>query len=570
MMSGWPRQWAADKGESPCTLWEALTHWADPADPCAASQRVMQDFVSCQVFPAWTQGGGQVLLGQLEQAVASMSPGITSILELLKEYARHCHPLDEDEEEDKHQHPQQHTHAQRVATTVKAYALLCAFPSRVLLEEEGAGGGGAGAGGGFDCSAFVKGLTYLFNLLLSYRRKAVVAQAGLLVVSQLQVVVDKGNFGGDDNNGNGQQRGRYAMNHRHSVLKDLNELLSNLSVGVRTGLRRQCSTLFTHLPGLLKEAGDYDTQASIVELMYRLTTSTERSHSVTQWFPELECTVHCLFLTISEFDPHCRRFLNAYNSTLGDSRQVFTVPCNAMHIGKLKLCKPKNVSYPRFWIDFNLGTSSILILCQVESTAQPSDPWECLAIGCEEVAGVSLTLRMHSYTLELEYDDFNKVEDLFSSPLNSDSHALLSTVVFFEFPPQPLLERLCVHLFGDKLTVNKLEPKGWRGSVNSSKTVSTSSSSCLGRKYSSAVTGVEPDPSDPHAPSQENGLSDPIPSSQVTQSSTASSRRQRKGSAVAMMCDLDDEMIEQGEALLQQLWSCEVTVHRPDEAEVVV
>ncbi|XP_050709325.1 uncharacterized protein LOC126994125 [Eriocheir sinensis] len=177
------------------------------------------------------------------------------------------------------------------------------LPLQSAVEGGGGWGGGAGAGGGFDCSAFVKGLTYLFDLLLSYRRKAVVAQAGLLVASQLRVVVDKGNFGGDDNNGNEQQRGRYAMNHRHSVLKDLNELLSNLSVGVRTGLRRQCSTLFTHLPGLLKEAGDYDTQASIVELMYRLTTSTERSHSVTQWFPELECTVQCLFLTISEFDP---------------------------------------------------------------------------------------------------------------------------------------------------------------------------------------------------------------------------------------------------------------------------
>ncbi|XP_050704180.1 uncharacterized protein LOC126989611 [Eriocheir sinensis] len=38
---------------------------------------------------------------------------------------------------------------------------------------------------------------------------------------------------------------------------------------------------------------------------------------------------------------HCRHFLNAYNSTLGDSRQVFAVPCYTMRIGNLKLCKPK-------------------------------------------------------------------------------------------------------------------------------------------------------------------------------------------------------------------------------------
>ncbi|XP_050709361.1 synaptonemal complex protein 2-like isoform X2 [Eriocheir sinensis] len=72
--------------------------------------------------------------------------------------------------------------------------------------------------------------------------------------------------------------------------------------------------------------------------------------------------------------PHCRHSLKAYNSTLGGSRQVFAVPCYTMHIGNLKLCKPKSVSYPRVWIDFNLGTSSILILCQVESTPQPSHP----------------------------------------------------------------------------------------------------------------------------------------------------------------------------------------------------
>lgn len=69
------------------------------------------------------------------------------------------------------------------------------------------------------------------------------AQAGLLVTSQLRVVVDEEDSGGDDGSGRGRQRHRYAVDHRRSVLKDLNELLSNLSVGVRTGLRRQCSTL---------------------------------------------------------------------------------------------------------------------------------------------------------------------------------------------------------------------------------------------------------------------------------------------------------------------------------------
>lgn len=70
---------------------------------------------------------------------------------------------------------------------------------------------------------------------------------------------------------------------------------------------------------------------------------------------------------------------------------------------------------------------------------------------------MTLTRRMHSYTLEVQYDSLSMVEGLFTSPLTTDNHALLSTLVFFEFSPQPLLEKLCSHLFGDKLTVSICE-----------------------------------------------------------------------------------------------------------------
>ncbi len=106
------------------------------------------------------------------QAVAAKSPGITSLVELLKECIRSFHSEEEDEEEEKDQkQPQHHPHPHRVAPIVKAYTLLCVFPSRVLVEEgDGlcAGGGERGGeAGGFDCIAFVKGLTYLFNVSIS-------------------------------------------------------------------------------------------------------------------------------------------------------------------------------------------------------------------------------------------------------------------------------------------------------------------------------------------------------------------------------------------------------------------
>lgn len=82
----------------------------------------------------------------------------------MKTYARSFDPHEEEEEEEgrkQQQHPQPH----RAAPIVKAYALLCAFPTKVLMEE----GGGEGHGAGFDCTAYLSGISYLFHVSISLR-----------------------------------------------------------------------------------------------------------------------------------------------------------------------------------------------------------------------------------------------------------------------------------------------------------------------------------------------------------------------------------------------------------------
>lgn len=104
--------------------------------------------------------------------MGSKSPGITSLVELLKEYVKSFHLLEEEEEEEKvdqQQHPNYCPDPYGVGPVVKAYTLLCTFPTRVLVEgggddSEGGRGGARREGSGFDHSAFVKGLTLFFNV----------------------------------------------------------------------------------------------------------------------------------------------------------------------------------------------------------------------------------------------------------------------------------------------------------------------------------------------------------------------------------------------------------------------
>ncbi|KAK8392391.1 hypothetical protein O3P69_014627 [Scylla paramamosain] len=378
-------------------------------------------------------------------------------------------------------------------------------------------------------------LKHVAQMLLECSRASVLRHSCLVGRSQLRVVVD----------------GRLAIFQRRNVLKDLNELLIQMNSAGRYVFRQECDALFMKVPRLLEEVGDYDMQASLVELIYRMTSSADRKRYITRCFPELDCTIQSLFLTITEFDPHCRRFLNAYNSSLGSRRKVHTIPCHEAFIGRLRLCKPKSQSYPMFWVDFNLGYPSVLVTCQLEGQAEVNNLWECLFLIPEEVQRITLTRHMHTYTLEIEYSSVEEVEDLFSSPLSRESRALLSNLVFFEFSPLQILEEVCTHIFRSKLMVINLEPKGWKvneqgksaayNGVAALPLTSTQSTITASQKKKTSAVSIECEdyevveelhsklingPTKPHKP--------------------VSSTRQRKGSEVLLDMELSD-MAETGD-----------------------
>ncbi|KAK3865239.1 hypothetical protein Pcinc_029139 [Petrolisthes cinctipes] len=261
---------------------------------------------------------------------------------------------------------------------------------------------------------------------------------------------------------------------RRSAVGDFNELLKLSQSAARGVLKQEFSSLFLKLPGLLKEIGDYDTQTSVIEAIYRMTSGSERSASVSQWFPDLDCTLKSQFIMISEFDPDCRRFLNAFNESLGSRRKVYTFPCEAAHVGKLKLTKPKSPAYQKFWVDFSIDSKTILILCQKFPTVaqSPNDPpWESLIIHERDTRRVTLNRTIHMYTLEVEVNSESLVMDLFISPLSPESQGLISKTFELEFMPNEALQTVCTHLYGDRFQVNydvlvvALEPEGWSNSV---------------------------------------------------------------------------------------------------------
>ena len=115
--------------------------------------------------------------------------------------------------------------------------------------------------------------------------------------------------------------------------------------------------------------------------------------------------IHDLHLIIIHDLQDCRIFLNAYNNHLGKSRMVYTFPALSVTLGGMALRKPAVESYKKFWVDFNIGSAAVSVMCD---KAQPEVPspnrdWETVVIFNTEVLEVMLvkSFNAHSVTFTL-------------------------------------------------------------------------------------------------------------------------------------------------------------------------
>ena len=107
----------------------------------------------------------------------------------------------------------------------------------------------------------------------------------------------------------------------------------------------------------------------------RSLSETEKPEQAKSWFSASK-EVQAKFLSIrskAEF----RSFLNAFNSSLGSKQLVISLPALRCTFLGQELYKPPAQGYHQFWVDFNLGSKSISLLCV--------GMWENVRVAQEEV-----------------------------------------------------------------------------------------------------------------------------------------------------------------------------------------
>ncbi|XP_076063826.1 uncharacterized protein LOC143038468 isoform X2 [Oratosquilla oratoria] len=246
---------------------------------------------------------------------------------------------------------------------------------------------------------------------------------------------------------------------RQLHLKSLNLLLEQAPGELRHKLKRNHDSNINALPDLLFEVGDYDFQASIVEALFRTSVRSERAVLVSQWFSQQDCTIQSLFVRIVDFDPDCRRFLNALNQSQGESRKVHSFVCLAAAFGSVILEKPKDPNYEHFWVDFNEGSCTVLLMCAKlgETSSQQKREWESLLVYKHEVIKACLHQTLHTQALILTLN--RPPRDFFSSPVPESYEARLSDHMTLEFSPKLNLVNVCQKIYGDKFEVYIYRPQ---------------------------------------------------------------------------------------------------------------
>ncbi|KAG1953740.1 synaptonemal complex protein [Pimephales promelas] len=117
--------------------------------------------------------------------------------------------------------------------------------------------------------------------------------------------------------------------------------------------------LLEDLAKALTDIGDYEMQVAISEALCRMTPRKLREHFAGKWFSFRSFASAFTSIRDKDFETDCRTFLNELNSYFGNSRRVFSFPCIQAFLDSAELFKPEDECLKEFWVDFNIGTSTI-------------------------------------------------------------------------------------------------------------------------------------------------------------------------------------------------------------------
>ncbi|XP_053937108.1 synaptonemal complex protein 2 [Cuculus canorus] len=176
---------------------------------------------------------------------------------------------------------------------------------------------------------------------------------------------------------------------QQEVIRKLNLMLNNIPRDARKKIfsTKDMLVVMSNMGRRILDAGDYDLQVAITEALCRMIPEKQRGELACEWFSMEFVSSAFKGIKDSEFETDCRKFLNQVNGMLGDKRRVFTYPCLSAALDKCELQIPLDENLEEFWIDFNVGSSSISFYVAADDA---DHQWETVIIPEEAVDLYSL------------------------------------------------------------------------------------------------------------------------------------------------------------------------------------
>ncbi|XP_032236157.1 uncharacterized protein LOC116617532 isoform X2 [Nematostella vectensis] len=177
-----------------------------------------------------------------------------------------------------------------------------------------------------------------------------------------------------------------------SVQQDKDELKQDRKIHEETGQ-------------LLSASGDFELQASLLELVFRLLEESERKKCISNWFEDENLQDAFGAINQEEFEAGCRRFLNLLNTSSGERQRVFSFPCLNVQIGDKQVLLAKDESLSSPWVDFNLGSKTITFFVEDEEESPQGGEslWETATIKPEDVWDHRLEKTSHRLLLRMKF-----------------------------------------------------------------------------------------------------------------------------------------------------------------------
>ncbi|XP_073796034.1 synaptonemal complex protein 2-like isoform X3 [Danio rerio] len=244
---------------------------------------------------------------------------------------------------------------------------------------------------------------------------------------------------------------------RLEAIRTINSMLDSSPKDVR---KKLCHSndhigLLEDLAKVLTDIGDYEMQVAISEALCRMTPRKLRGDFAGKWFNFRSFASAFTSIRDKDFETDCRTFLNELNSYFGGSSRVFSFPCIQAFLGSTELLKPEDEFLQEFWVDFNLGTSTITFFVKDPQNTL----WELIHLPKDIVRTYDVQecddrkiLAVHLTTPICQGGITGKMVKIIFSSVHSIETALLRV---FEEKPQSATVSKDTLQSGDSLTMTK-------------------------------------------------------------------------------------------------------------------